>query len=742
MIRNYFVIALRNLLKNLLHTSINVWGLAFGMASVFLITVYINGELSYDKFHQHPENLYRIVWVNENPQTRTPHPMAQALVSDFPEVEAAVSLSPLFAAGLTKETHSFRDPNKKERYDEQNILSVDTTFFDVFDFPIVEGNAKAALKQAGAILISESMAHKYFGDQSAIGKFIAVDSADYLVQVLAVFKDIPENSHFHFDFLVSYVREKSLDPDASFYSWKDFGHYNYLRLKPGTDAKVLEGKLMDWTRKYLNWSSETYSSMAEQHFGFQLQPITDIHLHSKLRWELEPNGNAEYVFILGAAAFFTLLIACVNFMNLTTAKSAERAKEIGVRKTMGAFRYQLAFQFLAESVSTALIAVVLSIIIIELSLPLFAYLLGHPLQIHYVQYIFFALGGAFLIGLISGVYPALYLSGVSPHSVLKGKLIQSAGGVRFRKTLIVVQFSISMILISSAIIIYNQLSFLRDKNLGFDKENILIIPIKNDEGFKRFDALKNGLVALRGVRSVSAASNIPGHQFNQHSISLNGTPSYRIDASESFVDYDFFKAMNVETKEGRNFLRENPGDRENFILNETAARQLKSDGKIVGEQLIWRNDQHDMRGTIIGIVKDFHFQSLHEPIRPILFKLTKSAFNYLLVKVSVEDFSNSIKEIEKVYKEFEPTYGFEFEFLDDDLNRQYNAEQKTGILLSIYSGLALLIACFGLFGMSMMLYYQKAKELSIRKILGASFANLIKMLLTDFTILILISVAI
>ena len=433
MLYNYFNIALRNLLKNKVHTTINVFGLAFGIASVFLITLYIKQELSYDKFHHQAEDLYRIVWVSENPQTRTPHPMAQALVADFPEVESAVSVTPLFAAGLTRETHSLRNPQKAERYDEKNLLAVDTTFFDVFDFPIVKGDAKKALKQVNGVLISESMARKYFGDEDPIGKHLAVDSTEYLVEVLAVFKDVPSNSHFHFDFLGSYVREKSFNPEDEFYSWSDFGHYNYIRLKHGADPKLLESKLMSWFRKYFEVSDQDAQAFAAQHFGFKLQPVTDIHLRSRLRWELEPNGNIEYIYILAAAALFTLIIACVNFMNLTTAKSAERAKEIGVRKTMGAFRSQLSIQFLAESVTIALIAVFFSILIIESALPFFNYLTGLSFEVHYIQYLLILLAAGVFIGLISGIYPSLYLSAVKPHLILKGKLIQTPKGIITKK---------------------------------------------------------------------------------------------------------------------------------------------------------------------------------------------------------------------------------------------------------------------------------------------------------------------
>jgi len=725
MLYNYFNIALRNLLKNRVHTFINVFGLAFGIASVFLITLYISSELSYDRFHHQPEDLYRITWESDNPQTRTPHPMAQALAADFPEVESAVSLTPLWAAGLTRETHSLRNPQKQERYDEKNVLAVDTTFFDVFDFPIIKGDPKAALKKINGILISESIAKKYFGNDDPIGKHLAVDSAGYLVEVVAVFKDVPVNSHFHFDILASYVREKSLDPDDEFYSWSDFGHFNYLRLKHGTDPKALESKLMDWSKKYFDWSEQDYKSLATQQYGFRLQPVTDIHLKSRLRWELEANGNIEYIYILAAAALFTLIIACVNFMNLTTAKSAERAKEIGVRKTMGALRSQLSVQFLAESVTIALIAVLLSIFIIECSLPYFNYITGLSFEVHYIQYLLILLGAGVFIGLISGVYPSLYLSGVMPHLILKGNLIQSPKGSSLRRGLIILQFSISMILISSAVIIFNQLDFLQSKNLGFGKEEVIIIPVKNEEGMSRLEAFRNEMLTVKGVSVVSASSNIPGGQFNQNSIALGQRPQDHIDVSEAFVDYDFFQLLDIKLADGRLFLRENPSDANTFIINETAAKQLDVNGSVVGKEILWNDEEGILRGTVIGIVKDFHFQSLHQPIQPLLFRLTNNDFNHILLKIHTENFSAKIKEVESVYKMFETTFGFEFAFLEDRLNEQYASEERTGSILAVFSGIALLIACFGLFGMSMLLFYQKIKEVSVRKVLGASPLSLL-----------------
>ncbi len=743
MLVNYLNIALRSLLKSKAHTFINVSGLAFGIACVFLIILYLKGELSYDRFHEKPENLYRVTWAGGDPQTRTPHPMAQALKSDFPEVESAVSLTPLYAAGLTKETHSFRNPKSDTRYDEKNILAVDTTFFDVFSFPLVKGNPKTVLKQVNGVLLSESMAKKYFPGEDPVGQHLAVDAEDYLVEVVGVFKDVPQHSHFHFDFLVSYLREKSFDPQSPFYSWSDFGHYNYVRLRDGADPKALEGKLMPWMRKYLPLPDQDYQSLVEHGYGFRLQPITDIHLRSKLRWELEANGNIEYVYMLSAAALLTLIIACVNFMNLTTAKSAERAKEIGVRKTLGAGQGQLSFQFLGESVIMALISVAIAILVIEVSLPVFNSLTGLAFSIDYARDGLILLLLGIFIGLLSGLYPSFYLSGIKPHLVLKGKMVQTPGGVGFRKGLIVFQFFMSMILISSAFIIYSQLDYLTHKNLGFGKEAVLVVPVKNESGMRRFEALQNELLRINGIVSVTASSNIPGGQFNQHQIAPLDFPDDEVASSEAFVDYDFFRTLNIPLVEGRTFSRNNPADSTaTFVLNEAAAMQLHLKEPVTGKDMWWKKheDRSMQRGKIIGVVKDFHFQSLHEPIRPLIFMLTRRRFNHILIKLNTENFSEKLAAIGKRYRQFEPVYGFEFSFLEDRLNAQYASEQRTGLILGIFTVIAILIASLGLFGMSLLSFQQKTKELSVRKVLGATLRNMLVLLVGDFTKLILLAV--
>jgi putative ABC transport system permease protein len=560
--------------------------------------------------------------------------------------------------------------------------------------------------------------------------------------VMAVFKDVPQQSHFHFDMLVSYVREKSLDPEDEYYTWADFGHFNYLRLKPGADAKTLEAKLMPWVDKYIDISDEDSRSIIANNFGFRLQPLTDIHLKSHLRWELESNSNIEYVYIMSAAALLTLLIGCINFMNLMTAKSTERAKEIGIRKTMGALRQQLSFQFIGESLLVTFVSLVVAMLLVEACIPIYNSLTGQVLSLNYWQVLPALLVVTAIIGISSGIYPAVVLSAIQPQSILKGKLQTSHRGSSMRNALIVFQFAISMILISGAVIIYNQLDFIRNKNLGFSKEEVLVIPMKDENLTTRIEALKSEFIRIDGVTSVSASSNLPGGQFNQNSISLVEAPDNDITTSEVFVDYDFMKTMKLELVEGRYFtIDDRPSSTEmKFVINETASRQLSS-SSVIGKEILWHAYESDrpIIGRIVGVVKDFHFQSLHDPLRPLLM-VPYPAYNHIVLKLNTENFEQSITKVKHVYRQFENSFEFEFSFLDDRVNRQYESEERTAIIFSMFAFIAITIACFGLFGMAMLTFSQRIKEVSIRKILGATVGGLMVLLLRDFTRLIMLAI--
>lgn len=744
MLFTYFKVAVRTLLNSKIHTLINMAGLALGIASVFFMAIYVKHEWGYDKFLEGSENIYRIAWVNDNPQTRTPHPMAQALVADFPEVESAVSLSPLWAAGLTREVFSIRNPENNLRFDEPNILAVDSTFFDVFPFEVVRGDAQKALKSLSinGVLISESISKKYFGDADPIGKHFAVNNETDLLEVMAVFKDVPEQSHFHFDFLISYVREKSFDGDDEYYQWADFGHYNYIRLKPGADAKLLEAKLMDWSRKYVKYESdEEFQYYIANNQGFKLQPIQDIHLKSNLRWELEPNGNIEYVYIMSAAALLTLLIACINFMNLMTAKSTERAKEIGIRKTLGALRTQLSFQFITESIVVAMLSIALAVLVVESTFPLYNSITDQNFVLNYTTDLPILFGLGFIIGLASGIYPALFLSRFNAQSVLKGNFSTGQRGRRLRSGLIVFQFAISMALITGAAIIFNQLNYIKNKSLGFDKEEVLVLPLRGEDAGRRLETLKAELLRLEGVTAVSAGSNLPGGQYNQNGVSTAEINNDDLDVSETFVDRDFLTTMGIELVAGRTFKQEDYQAIPNtFILNETLVKELNLTDPI-GKEISWEAYGNHIKGQVVGVVKDFHFQSFHSAIGPLIM-VPYPAYNHVVIKLNTTNFNDKLEKIRKTFVAFDNMFEFQFTFLDERLNRQYKSEESTAAIFTAFAAIAIVIAGFGLFGMALLSFHQRTKEVGVRKVLGASVGSLLVLLLRDFTKLILIAVLI
>lgn len=736
MLAHYLTTAFRNFVRNKFYTTITVVGLAFGITSVFLIIQYLKSELSYDRFHEGADNIYRVVWVNTNPQTRTPHPMAQAMVHDFPEVENAVSLTPLWGPGLTKQIFTVRNPEKNVRYDESNVLAVDSTFFKVFSFPLVSGNPKTALKNPGGVLISEKTALKYFGTTNCMGKQLEANDDKSLIEIVGVFKDVPQASHFHFDFLTSYVREKD-GPNDPFYQWADFGHYNYVRLKPGTDAKQLEKKLLSWSRKYVNFSDEDFRWLADHKYGFQLQPITSIHLQSHLLWELEANGNIAYVYLMSAAALLILIIGAVNFVNLNMAQASERAKEIGLRKSLGAFRQQLVTQFLGESVLITLLAIILSVVLIEIAIPLFHGLTGKAFVIDRGVFLVALLSLGLIVALVTGIYPALFMSAAKPALILKTKMFQTRG-IGMRRAFIVFQFITSMGLISASAIISQQLDFLQHKDLGFQPEEVVVIPIKDRAMNRRISDIRSELLKVSGVTGVSATSNIPGKSFNQNSIFTARNPEERRDASEVMVDADFSKVMNITVMEGRFFSGSNPADSSGFVLNQTAVNQLGIKDPI-GKEIVWERDGPIEKGPIIGVVEDFNFQSLHEPMGPLLMFM-EPRFNFAVIKVSTSDFKSTINGIEKTWRKFDERFQFEFSFLDAQLNQLYTEEQNVVSVLKIFSLLGVIIASLGLLGIAALAFRQRTKEISVRKVLGATPSNLILLLVGDFTKLVLIAV--
>ena len=742
MFNNYFKIAVRNMLKSKVYSIINISGLALGMACSLLILLYVQKELSYDKFHKNADDIYRIEWISENPQTRTPHPMAMAMKDDFPEVVDAVTMSPLWGPGLSIPTFSVRYGDKV--FDESGFFSADTTFFDFFSFKLVQGNKKTAMQTIGGIIITEKIAHKYFGNENPIGKQLRInEDPNFSPVVTGVMQNIPDNSHFHFNFLFSYMTMKAHEsPESQYYTWNDFGHFNYIKLKEGTDPKTVEAKIPEWSRQYLPWDDQTYEALKQGIIGFKLDRMTDIHLHSNIRWELEPNGDITYVYVFMSAAFLILLIACINFTNLTIARAMKRSKEIGVRKVLGGERKQLFMQFFGETLLSSVIALMLAIILTYLFLPAYGNIINKEITFASIMnngFLSRLLLIAVVATIVAGAYPALFLSGIQPVSILKGKQDKNGKIQWFGKALVVLQFTISLVLIIGAQVISSQLDFLSNKNLGFNKEQILVAPMKNSSMRKVYNEIKNELLRHESIISASAVSNVPGTSFNQNDIRWESDEN-RTAVAELYVDEDFIKTMGIEIKEGRDFSRDHITDLEqhNFILNE-AAEKCFNWKTPVGEDILWLGDMFQCTGKVIGVVKDFNFRSLHNSIEPLLIQIYPNAFNYMLIKISPNNVSSTIKTVEDIWKRYDSDHSFEYSFLDDTFNKQYRAEEQMKTLFSYFTALAVFIACMGLFGLSLLTIEKRIKEIGVRKTLGASVPSVVRLILTEYVKLIVIA---
>jgi putative ABC transport system permease protein len=740
MLKNYLKIAVRNLLKHKAYSFINIAGLALGMTCCLLILLYVQHELSYDRFHRQADRIYRIFWQSGNPQTRTPHPMAQAMARDFAEIESAVSLSPIWGPGLTRPQFSVRYGDK--RFEEREVFSADSTFFEVFSFRLIKGDPRTALRSPASLVITERMAEKYFGEEEPMGKVLTVNNSVDL-KVTGVMENVPAHSHFHFDFLISYVLLKMRET-GSYYEWEDFGHYNYVKLAPNADPEMLEAKIPEWFLSYNDWPADDVEELKDGRVAFRLQPITDIHLHSHLKWELEPNSDVAYVWLFSAIAIFVLLIACISFMNLSTARSATRAREVGVRKVLGAFRTQLLGQFLGESILLSVMALLLTLAAVELLLPFFNSLSGRNLAVDYRnggRLILGMCGMALLVGIISGSYPAFFLFALQPVKTLKDAMRFGASSARFRQILVVSQFAISIALIASTFIVAAQLEFLKNKNLGFDKAQVVVVPIKSDAMRRNDEAVKAELLRTPSVVGVTAVSNVPGGRFNQNEIYWQAAENEQ-DVSQVRVDYDFFKTLGIEMAQGRSFSRAMATDSAAaFILNETAVRLYDWD-TAVGKEITWLDDDDTRRGLIIGVAKDFHFQSLHRSIEPLIFHVLPEGFNYFLIKMDSHDLPNTLAEVEKKWKAFEPDRAFEYSFLDEDFAALYNAEESMQGVVGNFSLLAILIACLGLFGLASFTMQQRTKEIGVRKVLGASVTSIVGLLLKEFVKLIVMAMLI
>ncbi|MEQ8688628.1 MAG: ABC transporter permease [Imperialibacter sp.] len=743
MLNNFIKVYFRNLTRKKAFTFINMSGLVIGMASAMLIFIYIQHELSYDRFHQRAEDIYRISFMSSNPQTRTPHPMAQEMVKEFPEVEAAVSLTPLYGPGLTKQSMYIRNPGKDVMFREPDGYAADSTFFSVFDFKLLVGNPDAALKEIGGMIISSSMAKKYFGDENPLGKVLEVDAEGHPVMITGIMEDAPVTSHFHPNFIISYVTLKYMDPTDSWFQWDDYGHFNYLKLQPGADALALQQKIPEWMHRNGHISDQWYAGFESGEVRFDLQPITDIHLKSHIRWELEANGNVVYVYILFAAIAFILAIASINFINLSTARAFERAKEVGVRRTLGANRTGISWQFLSEGIFTCLLSLGLAYLLALLAFDSFKNLTGKPFvysDLFTTLNTLFGLLVVVIVGTIAGLYPALTVSRIKAGEILKGKFVTGTKSSWVRKTLVVIQFSVSAILIFGSTILVSQVKYMEQVPLGYDDQQVLVVELKSRNVVESLEAMKNEISKVPGVIDMGAVTNLPGTQFNQNGIFQIGAPDINVDVSEMGMDFDAKAPLGLELVSGRWFDKSNGMDSlgRSYILNETAAKGLGLADPL-GSRLLWDDEDAVLDGIVVGIVKDFHFQSLHVPIQPLLITIDYDELNFLLVKLNGGNIQQAVAEIGKIYTGFDQKFGYEAYFLDLKNQQLYTAEKQALRVFNLFAGIALLLAAMGLVGLAYLMMVQRTKEMGVRKILGASVGNLLWQ--ENFSFLKLIAIA-
>lgn len=726
MIRNYIKTAFRSLLKNKGFTFINVFGLALGLATCLLIVFYVVDELSYDRYNAKYDRVYRVntdlkAGNNETSFAITAPPVADALVKEFPEVERSMRIG----QGV-----NIRFKKGDEVIDEKNAFYCDAGIFDIFTLPLLKGNPKTALTDPNSLVISESLALKYFNTKNAVGKTMLLVTDSSLHKVTGVMENMPVQSHFRADVLLG------MHPNTD-RSWNHFNTGVYILLKKDSDPKKLESKFAALIRR--NGSTPTFNYHKFEESGnyirFSLTPLTDIHLHSNRQRELGVNGNMQYIYIFAAIAVFILVLACINFMNLSTARSASRAREVGVRKVLGSARKYLVAQFLSESVMVTVGAATIAVLMAWATLPLFNQISGKSIVItaHTLTWLLPAMLAIIaVVGVLAGAYPAFYLSGFKPIHVLKGTLATGFKGSFLRSFLVVFQFSIAIFMIIGTLVIFNQLTFIRNKDLGFNRSHVLII--KNANATDP-NVLKEQVKQLPGVLNATLTHYLPTSNLS----ALNYVDAGAVKNIETQfwpVDADYISTMGMKLVQGRNFNEHFLTDSSAVIINETMARIIGYKGDPAAKI----SNGTDYR--IIGVVRDFNFSSLRENIVPVMLMMNRDWLASLSVRINTNDLPSLMRKIESKWQAQAPGLHLDYSFMDDDFNALYNNEQRMGKLFVIFTTLSVTIACLGLFGLAAYAAEQRTREISIRKVLGAEVATLVSMLSRDFIRLVIISLVI
>ncbi|MCF8235315.1 MAG: ABC transporter permease [Bacteroidales bacterium] len=726
MLYNYIKTAIRNFTRNSMFTLINLLGLAVGLTASILILLYVYNELNFDTFHEKADEIYRMNIVFnqqdvENVTAMSTAAMGVSLREEVPEVRDMVRISNKRDAYLR-----YNDRN----YYVDNLRYADSTFFRMFNFKLLKGNPETALKNPFSILLTEEEAGKIFKDKNPIGQFVRYNN-EHSMKVTGIVETPPPNSQLQFNALVSF--STLYEYDKVYLDWDGgYGYYTYVEFIPGFDPSVLKERLEPFMHKHINYK---YREVGVE-ISMQFEPLRHIHLYSKANADLDTKGNLTNIYTFSAIAIFILLIACINFMNLSTARSSKRAREVGVRKVMGASRSRLRGQFLTESLLISLLAMILALILVELVQPVFSNLVGQELNL-YSRANLPLLGGIVLlviiVGLISGSYPAFYLSSFRPVTVLKGGWMSTGSKTWFRDILVTFQFAITIALIICTLIIYRQIGFMKSKELGFEKENVVYAALESKNARTKVPLLKTEIENLAAVKSVAASSAVPGFGLNRNGYLPEGYEEPMMFHVMD-VDEELLHTLDIKIIEGKGFSNETKADDNNYLVNKALVQKLGWDNPV--GKTITRNGVH----KIIGVVENFHFAPLHEQINPMLItNIPFNGYDYLVIRLGKGNPQNILKQIERKWSSILPTETFAYHFLDRSLDRIYNQEKRFGRLFIYFSLLAILIACLGLLGLASYMVEQRSREIGIRKVFGSSETAIVRLFSWEFSKRVLIA---
>ncbi len=724
MFKNYLTVAFRNIFRGKANFFINITGLAIGMAVCLLLFLWVRDEWGYDRFHENAERIYRITAQYESEgvikrSACTPAPLAPVLTAEFPEVEKAVRL------GENGFLVSYLDKCFKER-----VFFADAEVFDVFTMPLTRGDPDTALNEPYSIIISERIRYKYFGNDNPIGKTINLKGL-HDFKITGILKTIPQNSHLKFDFLGSFLDYAGNNA----HQWGISNYYTYILMSENSSLQKFKAKLPQFVKKYRGEEAVT-----DYKISYPPQPLTRIHLYSHLGNEIEPNGDISTVYIFSTIALFILLIACLNYINLSTALYIKREKEIGLRRVFGALRKQLITQFLSEGFLFSLAALPLAVLLTNLFLPVFNSISGKQLSVHFFDNPVLAAGltAVFLcVGFISGFFPALFISYLQALRALRGTFRPGSKIDFLRKLLVIFQFSISIIFIISALTVWNQLNYIKKKDLGFDKGHILNIPIYRTTAREKYDTIKNELLRDTGVGAVSANAFSPENPpWNVNYWREGLDPEENPMINFIIVDHDFIKTFRVKFFLGRDFSKQFPADIEgSYIINKSALKEFGWESPIGKKFKLGIGKE----GTIVGVVENFHFRSLHHEIKPLVLYISPKWFNHFSIRLTANDIPRVLDSLENLWKKLVPDQSFQYSFLDETIDRIYKTETRLSKLFFTVTILALFIACLGLFGLASFTSEQRTKEIGIRKVLGASTAGVVLLLSKKFSLWVLVS---